>query len=191
MVPESENAPAPRRRARRWRRTAQNAIALIVLYGNAAVALQPPPIRQLRLHLPCPLFLLDAFLITGMFNSYSLVNTDLYIAGQRTREGLIADRLRWIDLPVREHFAQRQGIVFTQMFATHQWDIHGLRAQQRAWKDLARRIREHHNRLHPQHKVSRVSFGIVFWPQSPAGYRALKRAPLVKTQSWYTEPEER
>jgi hypothetical protein len=166
-----------------------NAIALVLLYGNAAVALQPGPVRSLPLHLPAPVFLVDAFLLTGMFSSYSVVNTDLYIGGLRTSTGAGDDRGRWIELPPREHFAMRQGVIFTQLFATHDWDVHGLESQRRAWASLARRLRQHHNRLHPDHQVSRVTFGTVSWPQSPLSYRALKRPLLVRAQTWHLDPE--
>jgi hypothetical protein len=175
--------------AARGRRLAMNAIAVALLYGNAAVALQPGPLRNLPLHLPAPVFLVDAFLVTGMFGSYSIVNTDLYIGGLRTNQGSIEDRGRFIELPVREHFALRQGVIFTQLFATHDWDVHGLASQQKAWVVLARKLREHHNRLHPDHRVSRIIFGTVSWPQSPFGYRALKRVPLVRVQTWHIDPE--
>jgi hypothetical protein len=166
-----------------------NAIAALLLYGNVAVALQPPQLRRQPIHLPCPGFLIDAFLMTGMFSTYSLVNTDLYIGGLRTQSGLVSDRGRWIDVPIREHFAQRQGVIFTQLFAMHDWDMHGPQAQRRAWAALAPRIRARHNRLHPDRPVSRIAFGIVMWPQSPLGYRGLKRPGLARPKAWYVEPE--
>jgi hypothetical protein len=164
-----------------------SSVAALLLYGNAAVALQPPAVRTGRFHLPCPMFLLDAFLMTGMFNSYSLVNTDLFIIGARTRTGKLVDRGLWIELALREHFVQRQGLVFVQLFSAHEWDMHGLSAQRRSWALLARRIREHHNHLHPERTVSHVAFGSLEWPQSPAGYRALKRAPVVHPRPWFSE----
>jgi hypothetical protein len=191
MEPEQPSASPPPAVARtsRVRRLAMNAIAFVILYGNAAVALQPPQVRNQSVHLPCPLFLLDAFLITGMFNSYSLANTDMYLAGFRAQDGPAEERGRWVELDLREHFAQRQGMIFTQLFAAHEWDMHGLSGQRRAWVSLARRIREHHNRLHPERTITRVEFGTVLWPQSPLSYRALKRAGLMQPQPWYIEPE--
>jgi hypothetical protein len=173
----------------RVRRLLMNAVAVVLLYGNAAVALQPPQVRDRWPHLPCPDFVIDAFLMTGMFNSYSLSNIDLFIAGERTQTGSIAGRGQWVQLPVREHFVQRQGVSFTQLFSAHEWDMHGVAAQQRSWVFLARRIREHHNRLHPDRTVARVGFGSFEWPQSPLSYRAKKHAPWVSTQPWFLEPE--
>jgi hypothetical protein len=165
-----------------------NVVAIALAYGNAAVALQPPQVRTGPIHLPCPAFVVDAFLMTGMFNSYSLVNTDPFIAAERTQTGSLLDRGRWIELPTREHFVQRQGVTFTQLFSAHEWDMHGTAAQQRSWVFLARRIREHHNRVHPERPVARVAFGNYEWPQSPIAYRALKRPSTLRSRAWFTEP---
>lgn len=164
-----------------------NAIAIGLLYGNATVVLQPAALMRAGLRIPTPAFVRDAFLMTGMFSSYSTWNGDFFIAGLRTRSGAAEDRGRWISLPLHDHFAQRHGVTFTQMFLAHVWDVQGPVAQAHAWKFLARKIRERHNRLHPEHPVTRVQFGSVEWPQSPAGYRANKRPELLRTHIWYTE----
>lgn len=170
------------------RRRLLDALVLFVIYGNVAVAWQPPPLRR-SVRVPRPGFVADAFLITGMFSSYSLFNSDYFILGQRADSGLVDDRGRWIQLRVREHFPQRHGVIFTELFAAHHWDMHGTRAQRRAWEFLARRIREHHNRLHPDRAVTRVRFGSVQWPQSPLGYRAAKTPDALRTRTWFAEPE--
>src|SRR5438552_386646 len=144
-------------------RAIMGAIAIGLLYGNAAVALQPPQFRSAPVHLPCPDFVIDAFLMTGMFNSYSPNNIDLFIAGERTRSGATIDRGQWVELPLHEHFAQRRGVTFTQLCSAHEWDMHGIAAQQRSWAFLARKIRERHNRLHPNRPVARVGFGAYEW----------------------------
>jgi hypothetical protein len=171
------------------RRLLMNVIAVALLYGNAAVALQPPPLGNRLPHPLRPELVVDAFLMTGMFNSYSAYNIDFFIAGERTRTGKLAERGTWIDLDIKEHFVQRQGVTFTQLLSAHEWDMHGVEAQRRAWTFLARRIREHHNRLHPERPVARVRFGSVQWPQSPTSYRALKLPQQVSTQVWFSEPQ--
>jgi hypothetical protein len=171
------------------RRLLMNAVAAIVIYGNVAVGLQPRALRRMGVSVPRPAFVVDAFLITGMFSSYSLYNTDFFIAGLRTQSGLHEDRGRWIQLRVRDHFPQRHGVIFTELFAAHHWDMHGPAAQRRAWGFLARRIREHHNRLHPTRAVVRVRFGSLQWPQQPEGYRAGKTAERTRTRVWFAEPE--
>jgi hypothetical protein len=173
----------------RMRRLLMDALALLVIYGNVAVALQPPPLRRVGLRVPRPAFVVDAFLIPGMFSSYSLWNSDFFILGERTQRGLVEDRGRWIQLRVREHFPQRHGVIFTELFVAHHWDMHGPAGQRRAWTFLARRIREHHNRLHPERAVARVRFGTVQWPQSPLGYRAGKTPDSLRGRNWFTEPE--
>jgi hypothetical protein len=171
----------------RARRLAMHAFALLVIYGNVAVALQPSAVRRLGLTVPRPAVLHDAFLMTGMFGSYTRRNSDPFIAGARTRDGREHDRGQWIRLRIRDHFAERRGVVFTQLFAAHHWDVHGKNAQRRAWQGLARRIRERHNRLHPDAQVRYVRFGQIDWPQDPRGYRAGKLAPHVRATDWYSE----
>jgi hypothetical protein len=171
------------------RRLSMNAIAVAILYGNAAVVLQPPGVRGSALELPTPGLVRDAFLLPGMFNSYSTSNLDFVLSGLRGQDGVAADRGRWIALPLRDHFAQRHGVTFTQLFAAHDWDAHGRAAQQRAWAFLARKIRERNNRLHPERRVVRVRFGSIEWPQDARGYRAQKRPERMRAHLWYTEPE--
>ena len=165
-----------------------NALTVVLLYGNVAVAFQPPLLRRAGFQIPRPSWVKDAFLMTGMFSSYSLANSDFFIVGVRTQSGARQDRGQAISLPVDEHFVARHGVVFTQLFAAHQWDMHGVVAQRKAWKILARRIREHHNRLHPDRPVSRVRFGSIDWPQSPLGFRALRGGPSTRTRVWFMEP---
>lgn len=164
-----------------------NLIACAILYGNAAMALQPPRFHGKRWALPTPLAVRDAFLLTGMFNSYSLRNADFFISGLRTATGETADRRRWVTLRLRDHFAQRHGVTFTQFFLVHHWDALGARAQRLAWADVARRIRERHNRLHPERPVARVLLGSEEWPQHPASYRAGKHGRAVSKRTWFVE----
>jgi hypothetical protein len=169
------------------RKLAMELIAIAVIYGNVAVALQPPPVRNAGLSLPRPGWLLDAFLLPGMFSSYGETNLDFVIAGLRSQDGLRADRGRWLQLRVRDHFPERHGVVFTRLYAAHHWDMHGKVAQQRAWVFLARKIREHHNRLYPNRAVVRIRLGSEEWPISPLGYRAGKREEAIEHHSWFIE----
>jgi hypothetical protein len=164
-----------------------HALAIFILYGNVAVALQPPPLAKAKLGLPHPAWMHDAFLMTGMFSSYSKRNADVFIGGERTQEGREQDRGKWIRLPVRDHFPDRHGVVFVRLFAAHHWDVFGPKAQKRAWKELAKRIRARHNRLHPDAPILRVRFGQVDWPQSSRGYRARKSADTVRVQTWHED----
>jgi hypothetical protein len=164
-----------------------HALAALILYGNAAVALQPHALRNAGLGLPRSAALTDAFLMTGMFSSFNKHNSDLFIVGERTQAGRAEDRGQWIPLQVREHFPARLGVAFTQMFVVRHWDTFGQNAQRRAWRGLAARIRAHHNRLHPEAEVARVRLGQVDWPQSPKGYRAAKRGAKVRSTTWFEE----
>ena len=178
-------------RRTRARRLLMDALALAILYGNLAVALQPPGLRRLGVAVPRSAFVVDAFLMTGMFSSYSSYNSDYFILGLRTDDGLAEDRGKWMQLRVREHFPQRHGVVFTELYAAHHWDMQGDTGQRQAWRFLAKRIREHHNRLHPSRAVDRVQFGSVQWPQSPLGYRAAKKPQAMRTRTWFSEVEVR
>lgn len=163
-------------------------LGALILYGNAAVALQPHPLRQAGLGLPRTEWLTDAFLMTGMFSSYVTYNSDLFILGERSQTGRVHDRGHWIALKVNEHFPARLGVAFIQMFVVRHWDTFGLKAQKRAWVGLAARIRAHHNRLHPQEAVTRVRLGQVDWPQDPRGYRWAKHGQKVRSTIWFEEP---
>jgi hypothetical protein len=164
-----------------------HALALFVLYGNAAVALQPRALARMGIGLPRTAWLTDAFLMTGMFGSYVTRNADLFIGGVRTHDGRAHDRGRWIPIDVSEHFPARLGVAMTELFVVRHWDTHGRASQLNAWIGLAARIRAHHNRLHPDAPVARVRFGQVDWPQHPDGYRAGKRAPRIRTTTWFEE----
>jgi len=178
----AERAALPGR-ARSW---LLNTVAIFLLYGNAVAVLQAPALRAAGLPAIAPLWLRDAFLLHGMFTSYSRYNNDLFIAGLRTHTGTLGDRGSWVPMQLREHFAARHGVTFTQLFATHHWDVYGPAAQRSAWKGLAARIRARHNRLHPNRPIARVRFGSEEWPQSPLGYRARKE--LARARIWYEEP---
>lgn len=169
-------------RPRRW---LLNAVALFLIYGNAIGVLQAPTLRALRIDRIAPHWVRDAFLLHGMFTSYSKHNADFFIAGLRTQEGTVGDRGSWVPIRLREHFAGRHGVVFTQLFATHHWDIHGKAAQRNAWRALAARIRARHNRLHPDRPLAVVRFGSEEWPQSPLGYRARKFEAIARI--WFEE----
>lgn len=179
---------APRIGRARW--LAMHLLAAFVLYGNAAVALQPRALHALGIGLPRTHALTDAFLMTGMFGSFVTRNADLFLGGQRTRTGRASDRGQWIKLPLREHFPSRQGVVFTQLFVVRHWDTLGRAAQRQAWLALAARIRARHNRLHPDAPVERIRFGQIDWPQDPRGYRAGKLAPHVRATTWFEEPKQ-
>jgi hypothetical protein len=164
-------------------------IALLVIYGNVAVIFNP---EKLGLRdwpaLPRPFALQDAFLIAGMFSGYSDFNFDFVLFAERTEEGRAVDRGAWIELPLAEHFPQRYPIVYTQLFASHHWDMLGESAQQVAWARLAAKIKARHNRLHPDARIARLQIGTINFPQSPNGYRAAKTANDTWSELWYGDP---
>jgi hypothetical protein len=184
---DSDDRPVSTRPGGKTLRALRNAVALLIVYGNVVVALQPHALRRMGLVLPRPVFIQDAFLIPGMFSSYSLTNSDLILQGERTQTGRQGDRGRYIDLDLREHFVARHGVVFTQLFAAHHWDVYGPAEQRKAWAFLAQRIRERHNRLHPDAKIAKVRFGSVEWPQDPGGYRAAKQPGALQPREWFSE----
>lgn len=171
----------------RARRALLSCLAVLLLYGNAVIALQPPRVRRAGFVLPAPRWMRDAFLMSGMFTTWSRYNLDMFIAGLRTADGDPATRGQWVPIAVREHFPDRHGVTFTKLYAMHHWDAHGVAAQRRAWKALAQKIRARHNRLHAGLAVTRIRFGSLEWPQNPLGYRAGKRPGSIQTRVWYEE----
>lgn len=176
------------RPASRARRLGLGLLAALILYGNAAVILQP---RKLGLQgvipgLPLPFVVHDAFVMTGMFNSYATRNVDFFIEGELAE--CPAGEPRWIALDRYAHFPYRHGVTFTQMGAVRHWDMHGPAAQRWAWKRLAHKIRARHNRRNPERRIRRVRFGTVSWPMSPDGYRLKKTPGAIRRHVWFTEP---
>lgn len=170
----------------RFRRWLLNALTVFLLYGNAIGVLESPRLRKVGVPAPAPLWLRDAFLMHGMFTSYSSRNVDFFIAGLRNDQGTSGDRGSWVPLALKEHFPERHGVTFTELFAVHQWDIYGPKAQRAAWRDLAARIRRRHNLLHPDRPIVRVRFGAIDWPQSPRGYRA-RKDEHARAGTWFEE----
>lgn len=171
------------------RRVLMSAIALLVVYGNVAVVFNT---EKLGLSgwpsLPRPFAIHDAFLIPGMFSSYTTYNFDLYIEGERTNTGRLDERQRWIELTFREFFPQRYPIAYTQLFAAHHWDMLGDEAQRATWAALARRIQRRQNLLHPEAPIQRVRFGSENFPTSSEGYRTAKVASATHREIWYSDP---
>ncbi len=168
---------------KRW---VMSAVALLIAYGNLAVILHPSKFGLGTLPgLPRPPAIHDAFLVTGMFNSYTEENLELFLEGETTGEG--STRTRWMAISVSEHFPQRRAVAYTQLFAPHHWDMYGPEAQREAWAGMARRIRARHNRLHPDQPVARVRFGTNVWPQHPAGYDAARRPGQTDRRLWFSE----
>src|SRR6185503_2201104 len=73
---DADHAPplAPRPTVSRARRALLNAVALFLIYGNAVVALQPPRLQRAGFYVPTPRWVRDAFLMSGMFTSWSATN---------------------------------------------------------------------------------------------------------------------
>ncbi len=165
-----------------------NALAVLIIYGNCAVIFHPPKLGFRKVTgLPRPIAIHDAFLMTGMFNSYVTYNLDFLVWGRRDDTGLEADRERWIQLHRDDFYPHRLGITFTQMWVAHQWDIHGKKLQRKGWAVQAKKIRLRHNRLYPTRQIERVRLGMITWPMSTRGYEALRKPGRTKTQHWFTE----
>lgn len=162
-----------------------SAIGLLIIYGNLAVILNPtkfglPPTPAL----PRPALLHDAFLMTGMFTSDSSQNIEVFLEGERRASDGSA---HWIPLSVGDHFPQRRPVTYAQLVAARHYDLGGVEAQRAAWIELARRIRERHNRLHPRYAIARVRFGVLSWPRDPRGYDAGRRPGQTVRELWFTE----
>jgi hypothetical protein len=156
-------------------------VALVVVYGNLAVAFNPQKLGLAALpSLPTGFALRDAFLVTGMFTGYATHNSDPFL------EGFVRDR--FVPLDLREHFPLRAAITYTQLVAAHHTDMLGASAQRAVWAAYATQIKARHNRLHPDTPISRLRLGVVVFPQSPLGYRGAKLDGRTTRFLWYTDP---
>jgi hypothetical protein len=172
---------------KRW---IMGAVALLIVYGNLAVVFQPKKIGLKGAPgLPRPFVLHDAFLMTGMFNSYVKENWDFFIEGRFRQDG--PKRHRWAALLIEDHFPLRRSITFTQLYAPHHWDMHGSKAQRAAWSVMATKIRARHNRLHPDRAVTKVRFGTLSWPMDPRGYYAGRRPGHERRRVWFSQAKSR
>jgi hypothetical protein len=171
------------------RRCVLTLVTLLIVYGNVAVVFQPrklgfpktPPV------LPLPMALHDAFLLPGMFTGYTRVNYDIWIEGELMGATAKAPSDHWATLNTKDFFPRRHAISFIQLWAAHPWDMLGTRAQHEAWTTYAKQIRHRQNLLHPEARIDHVRFGIDFWPQTAAGYRAGKLPATIRRATWFTD----
>ena len=171
---------------RRW---TMSAIALVLLCGNALVALQPQHVVERGIGIPRPEWLVKAFVVTSMFYSSSDRNEDYVISGRRTQTGVVEDRGQWVMLPLQEHIPFRSMLAGGYLRVQQHQSLEDRMAQRRAWAVLARKTRANHNRLHPDRPVSQVRFGVVDWPKDGRGFRARKVPSLVQSRVWFTEDD--
>lgn len=160
-------------------------VGVLIVYGNLAVILHPPKIGLVSVPgLPRPHLVHDAFLMTGMFTSFTSDNFELFLEGAVEADGADA---RWMPLSLSDHFPHRYGVTYSTLVAAHHLDLGGQSAQRDAWRDVARRIRSRHNHLHQTQPVVRVRFGVRTWPRSPAGYREGRESAQGRRRVWFTE----
>jgi hypothetical protein len=184
-----ESGSMAERRAQRWQRCLMNALAIFIIYGNLSVTFQPKRVGLPQLPgLPCPVALRDAFLIPGMFSSYLPLNFDHVLQGERLRRDGSRDPGAWITLSLSEHFPLRPSMTLVHLLAAHHRDMLGAAGQRQAWALYAEKIKDRHNRLHPDAKVGRVRIAAESFPQSPKGYRAGKNAATTSFQVWFEAP---
>lgn len=128
---------------------------------------------------------LDEVFLTGhMFTTDLPVNTDVVIEGRRAPNAGAAGA--WEPLRLDEIFVSDvPGDRVTRLFAVRARFLHGERGQRAAWSDLAARIVQRHNRLHPHAPIDAVRFGVEQWPKDPSGYEARRRPGEVRRQLWY------
>lgn len=169
------------------RKLVMSLIAAVIVYGNAAVIFNP---HKLGLPLPNPwprsFALHDAFLMTGMFTSFSTENVDFVLGGRRIPRAP-EQKPEWIVLSLNEMIPGRLGIKFTQLLVARHWDFLGVEVQRQQWKQAAKKIVARHNRLHPERPIDAVRIGTMEWPLSPHGYRAAKPKTGAHYRDWYND----
>jgi hypothetical protein len=162
------------------RRLVLSAVAGLVLVGNFSAILrgfEDVPDRstqRLQFHL------YDTFMMYHLIMSYSLWNTEAQISGH-VQGG---DETAWIPLNSSEFFPFREGYVSLRLFTLRHRHMGGGPEAQRF---LAAKIRQRHNRLHPEQTIDAVAFGTWQWPVSPAGYEAERTPELEHYSPWFSE----
>jgi len=169
------------------RKFAMSLIAITIIYGNVAMIFNPQKLLPfLPNRWPTTFAMQDAFLLTGMFTSFSTENVDFMIGG-RIAPRAPNEKASWIVIDQDEMFTGRMGIKYTQILAARHWDMLGKQAQQDAWHKAAKKIRARHNRLHPDQPIDAVRIGVQLWPLSADGYRAAKRKDTRRYVDWYND----
>ena len=179
----------------RLTRLAMHAVTLFFVLGNLAVIFHPPKlglkgVKGLRDYLPGrgPYIVHELFLLPGMFSGYSTNNLDLIIKG-RLADTSLPEEERWISLRRKEHLPRLLNTEYTRMWISHERGMLGKRAQKEGWKTMTAKIRDRHNRLHPDRPIDGVRLGVHSWPQQPGGgYRANKTVEQTKLHTWYEDP---
>jgi hypothetical protein len=132
--------------------------------------------------LPVIDLLAEPFYLFGMFHSYEPDARELIVRGFDARTGV----LRTLD--AAEFFPG--SVPDRQIWAQGQRELGELildEEQRREQLRLLRRIRERHNRLHPDHRVTRVQVGHLSWPRSPQGHEAERARGAETFELWYGE----
>jgi hypothetical protein len=155
-----------------------------VLYGNLAVIVNDLP---LGVQLPTIGGRVQLFDIFSVFSFYQPVNDAIFLRGYVAQGAGCLDNSPLIDLNVDEYLPHWRGEQQSRAFANHHYYYGGSPGQQKALGRLAGKIRERHNRLHPQCPVDRVDIGVYRWPRSPQGYETLRTPDQTRIIYWYPE----
>jgi hypothetical protein len=164
-----------------------NVLIAVFLYSNVAVMSNYPlSLVTTRWRLPIPWQLYDCFVLFGMFGYYEEVNRGIEIYGIAD-SAESAGKPGVVQLDVEEYFPFNTGEIQSRVWVSkHRW-IGGYSGQYAAWKELAAKIRQRHNRLHPDKRVRAVGIIYITWPRSLEEYDALKSDNLVKHQLLFAE----
>lgn len=175
-------------------RLAMHAVTFFFVFGNLAVVFHPPKfglkeVPGLRDMLPkqAAYAVHELFLLPGMFSGYGTNNIDLIIKG-RLADSSLPESERWIHIYRKEHLPRKLNTEYTRMWISHEKGMIGKRAQKKGWRHMARKIRERHNRLHPDQPIDGVLLGVQAWPQQPRSYRAGKTVEQTRFHTWYKDP---
>jgi len=169
-------------------------VGFFLIFGNIAVVFHPgkyglKDVKGLRDYLPPEgkRFIHDAFLMTGMFSSYSTNNLDLVIRGHLSDADWLPEDDRWIDLPIKDHLPRTLGTEYTRLWGSHHKSTFGKKAQKQARKVFADKMRARHILLHPDQPIDGIMFGVESWRQDPSGYRAGKTPETTKFYTWHED----
>jgi len=160
---------------------------ILIVYSNTAVLLKKT-LNEFGITTPLHKVIYDSFIMFGMFSFYTERGKEISIWGlsEPSISPAFKTKPRWMMLRTGDFFPFKRGEI-SRAWVNKHWRSLGKAAQTTAWKDLALKIRNRHNRLHPESRISKVSIGAQIFPQGDRWFREYKDERSVVYSNWYTE----
>lgn len=137
----------------RWKRWGASAFAIVLVYANISVILW-------GIGVPVPVLPAthDGFMLFGVFHTYEDINRETILEG-RDASGA------WLPLEIREHVPYELPERNRRLNAARVAGPLSFQSSSESHAFLLRKIRERHNRLHPDQPVDAVRIVMLTWPR--------------------------